>query len=63
MHVLSLQVWPIQFYPIQPINENSIRLVEEHRTAFPAERQLNQVRLYIMACHDGRSNILMTYID
>lgn len=36
------QVWPINAYPVQLVNENSIRLVEKHRQCFPSQRQLKQ---------------------
>lgn len=36
------QVKPISNFPVQQINENSARLVEESRTAFPGQRQLKQ---------------------
>ncbi|XP_038058586.1 protein SSUH2 homolog [Patiria miniata] len=35
-------VWPISQYPIQEVNENSIRLVEKHRTAWPHAMTLQQ---------------------
>jgi len=41
-----LQVKPISNFPVQQINENSARLVEESRTAFPGQRQLKQVYIY-----------------
>ncbi|XP_064632711.1 protein SSUH2 homolog [Lineus longissimus] len=36
------QVWPITAYPTEEINENSMRLVEKHRSGFGSERQLMQ---------------------
>ncbi|XP_074645676.1 protein SSUH2 homolog [Tubulanus polymorphus] len=36
------QVWPITSYPVQRINENSVRLIESHRVSFPNERILRQ---------------------
>ncbi|XP_072020919.1 LOW QUALITY PROTEIN: protein SSUH2 homolog [Amphiura filiformis] len=35
-------VWPISHYPVQQINENSIRIVNAHRVAWPNERLLMQ---------------------
>lgn len=36
------QVWPITAYPVPEINDNSVRLVNQHKGAFPNERQLQQ---------------------
>ncbi|KAK3101124.1 hypothetical protein FSP39_001126 [Pinctada imbricata] len=35
-------VFPITSYPVPDINNNSIRLVNQHKGAFPSERQLQQ---------------------
>ncbi|XP_072020927.1 protein SSUH2 homolog isoform X1 [Amphiura filiformis] len=35
-------VWPITQYPVQPINDNSIRIVNAHIEAWPKERTLMQ---------------------
>ncbi|XP_070557316.1 protein SSUH2 homolog [Ptychodera flava] len=35
-------VWPISSYPVPEINNNSIRIVNEHRSAFASERQIQQ---------------------
>lgn len=39
---VMLNVWPITSYPVGEINDNSIRLVNSHRSAFPNEKQLQQ---------------------
>ncbi|XP_038058274.1 protein SSUH2 homolog isoform X2 [Patiria miniata] len=35
-------VWPISQYPVQEVNQNSIRIVEKHRTAWPHAMTLQQ---------------------
>ncbi|XP_033624380.1 protein SSUH2 homolog isoform X2 [Asterias rubens] len=35
-------VWPISQYPVTEVNENSVRLVSEHRTAWPYAKTLHQ---------------------
>ena len=37
------KVFPITSYPIAEINQNSIRIVNQHKGAFPNERLLKQV--------------------
>lgn len=36
------QVFPITSYPIAEINQNSIRIVNQHKGAFPNERLIKQ---------------------
>lgn len=40
---LFWKVFPITSYPIAEINQNSIRIVNQHKGAFPNERLLKQV--------------------
>ncbi len=36
-------MWPVEGYPVMEVNDNSARLITEHKTAFPNQFTIKQV--------------------
>ena len=47
---MNTQVWPISQFPVPEVNQNSIRIVEHHRTAWPNAQIIQQVGCYRLEC-------------
>ena len=58
--VYRMQVWPVNHFPEQEINNASNRLVTQHATAFPTERILLQV-CCVWKCYAVLTLIRQTY--
>ena len=50
LYFIFVQVWPVNHFPDPRINSASKTLVDKHRTNFPSERIIRQVRLYKPFC-------------